>query len=542
MTMLSTMASSVWLASSLPSWRRFRCALQDPWKGQERILRRLLAENSRSAYGRAYNFGSVRNYADFKERVPLVKFDDLAPWIQRVAQGESSVLTSEPVTNLIPTSGSTAGRKLIPFTAGLQREFNAAIGPWMLDLARQHPAITSGTAYWSISPSLPPTNKEAFAVPIGFEDDSGYLGGIRRRLVEATFAVPSLMRHAPNIETSRYLTLLCLLRSRALALISVWHPSFLALLLDALPAWWEELADDVRTGGCSRGVNLREDLRRAMTSKPQPARAKELLALDPTQPEKLWPGLKLVSCWGDGQASLAWADLKRRLPNTAIQQKGLLASEAFISIPFQGLHPLAVTSHFYEFSDAADRIHLGHELKTGETYSVIVTTGGGLWRYRLGDIVEVSGFLGATPSLRFLGREGNVSDLCGEKLSEAFVTQAISRACLPISDSPRFALLAPEHNAQGRWCYTLFVEGEAFPQLADLLDRELCENPHYAICRNLGQLGPVRCFQVIEDGYATYANTRMKRGLKLGEIKPQFLSAEPNWTKVFRGHYATTPV
>lgn len=534
------MASGAWLASSLPSWMRFRRALEDPWQAQERILHRLLDRNSRGAYGRAYDFSSLRDYADFKEKVPLVNYDDLAPWIERAAQGEPSVLTSEPVSHLIPTSGSTGGRKLIPFTAELQREFNAAIGPWMLDLARQHPSIALGTAYWSISPSLPPAKKEASAVPVGFEDDSGYLGGIRRRLVEATFAVPSLMRHAPNIETSRYLTLLCLLRRRDLALISVWHPSFLTLLLDSLPVWWEELVEDVRTGRSARSVGLREDLQSAMRTRPEPGRAKELLALDPTQPEKLWPELKLVSCWGDGQASLALAELERRFPNTAIQPKGLLASEAFVSIPFQGRHPLAVTSHFYEFSDAKDRIHLGHELKRGETYSVIVTTGGGLWRYRLGDVVEVDGFLGAVPSLRFLGREGNVSDLCGEKLSETFVTRAIRQACAVLPHAPRFTLLAPEQE-DGRWGYTLFIEGPISPQLGGLVDRELCENPHYAICRKLEQLTVVRCFQVTGDGYEIYVDARMKKGLMLGDIKPQALSSDSGWSEVFRGDYEKMP-
>ena len=63
-----------------------------------------------------------------------------------------------------------------------------------------------------------------------------------------------------------------------------------------------------------------------------------------------------------------------------------------------------------------------------ESSAVIVTTGGGLWRYRLGDLVEVDGFVAATPSLRFIGRGASVSALCGEKLNETFVTRAIEAA------------------------------------------------------------------------------------------------------------------
>lgn len=109
-----------------------------------------------------------------------------------------------------------------------------------------------------------------------------------------------------------------------------------------------------------------------------------------------------------------------------------------------------------------------HELRTGESYTVIVTTGGGLWRYRLGDLVEVAGFFGAS-----------VSDLCGDKLAETFATRAIAAACASCAScacTPHFALLAPEHDPAGRWSDTLFAEGK----LPARLDAELRANPHCA--------------------------------------------------------------
>ena len=110
-----------------------------------------------------------------------------------------------------------------------------------------------------------------------------------------------------------------------------------------------------------------------------------------------------------------------------------------------------------------------HELRTGESYTVIVTTGGGLWRYRLGDLVEVDGFFGAS-----------VSDLCGEKLAETFATRAIAASCASCACTPHFALLAPEHDPAGRWSYTLFAEGKLPYELPARLDAELRANPHCA--------------------------------------------------------------
>ncbi len=528
------LANGVWLATSLRAWQRFRRALLRPAETQADILRRLLARDAASAYGRAHGFESIRSYEEFRERVPIVDHDDLAPWIARIVRGEKSVLTREPVTRLVPTSGSTGGRKLIPYTASFQRELNRAIGPWMADLCRQHPSVPLGPAYWSISPAMPASD-EPSAMPIGFDDDSAYLGGLQQRLAESTFAVPSALRLVADVETARYLTLLCLLRQPELRLVSVWHPSFFTLLLDALPARWEECVADVTNGSCQRAAQLPPEIRAAVDAPPHPRRAAELRRAGPADARALWPHLRLVSCWGDAQAALPFAELQRRLPGVALQSKGLLATEAFVSIPFREKHPLAVTSHFFEFAAARGDVLRAHELRSGESYTVIVTTSGGLWRYRLGDLVEVDGFVGATPSLRFLGRGASVSDLCGEKLTETFVTRAIAAACASCGCAPCFALLAPECAAEGGWCYTLFAEGDFSPELPARLEAELRTNPHYALCRDLGQLGPVT-YVAVTRGYHIFSTTCTAAGRRLGDIKPQALSPRTDW----KGRFAAS--
>ena len=537
MKLSATLANCAWLTANLPAWLRFRRALSCPAKTQQRILGNLLRKNAESAYGRAHGFGEICSYAQFRERVPIVDYEIIEPWIARIMRGEHGVLTCEPVTRLVPTSGTTAGRKLIPFTASLQNEINAAVAPWMVDMIRQHPSLPFGPAYWSISPSIPASTDEKSAVPVGFDDDSAYLGGIQQRLAEATFVVPAALRKVTDTECSRYLTLLCLLREPDLRLISVWHPSFLALLLDALPKWWDELLHEIEHGGCKRTAALPLKIRTSFTSTPQPHRADELRHANPANPQTLWSHLRVVSCWSDAQSALAAADLKRRLPGVIIQSKGLLATEAFVSIPFGGHHPIAVTSHFFEFADEGGDTFLAHDLRPGKNYSVIVTTSGGLWRYRLGDIVEVDGFVSATPSLRFLGRGASVSDICGEKLAETFVTRAIEAACAACVFTPRFAMLAPETDTDARSSYTLFIEGEPPFILTAHLEDQLRKNPHYALSRDLGQLGPLRCFQIAGNAYQTFCKTMVDEGRRLGEIKPQSLSIRTDW----RSHFAANP-
>jgi GH3 auxin-responsive promoter len=316
-----------------------------------------------------------------------------------------------------------------------------------------------------------------------------------------------------------------LLRCRELRLISIWHPSFLTLLFDALPSYWVELLSEI--------AGDRNDSRMSLAR-----RAKELREADPNQPGKLWPNLRVISCWGDGHAEIAVACLKRLFPGISVQRKGLLSTEAVVTIPFAGQQVLAVASHFFEFLDGEGRIHLAHDLQQGEEYEVIVTTGSGLYRYRLQDRVRVTGFLQNVPSLRFLGRTGNVSDRFGEKLSEAFVTCVIQELIANLPSPPRFALLAPDESQSGLR-YTLFLEGggEAHPEIVTRLDTLLRQNPHYALSRDLGQLQPPGLFLISACGYETFAARESSKGKRLGDIKPSSLSIETSWSQRFAGDY-----
>lgn len=513
MNLPAAFASRVWALASQPEAARFRRALRDPGPVQHQRLHKLVRRHAGTAFGRAHDFATIRSYATFAARVPIATYDDLAPWIERIRGGEHGVLTVDRVTRLVPTSGSTGARKLIPFTAALQREYNAAISPWMLDLFRSDPALLNGRAYWSITPPAVPTDPAPSAVPIGFAEDASYLGGVRQRLVAATLAVRSTVSHTADPATFRRATLLALLRCRDLRLISVWHPSFLVLLLDDLATNWTELV-------AAAGV-------------------RELRGVDPRNLRRVWPDLRLVSCWADGHAAVGARDLAARVPGIRVQPKGLLATEAFVTLPCRGAHPLAVTSHFFEFLDPGGNARLANELETGETYEVVVTTGGGLWRYRLGDRVRVEGFVDRTPSLRFVGRLGVVSDRRGEKLTEEFVTKVL-KELFRAGRAPVFGLLAPEEDETG--CgYILYLEHSGIvASLPHELEAALRANPGYACCRDLGQLQAARVFQIHERGYETFCARAVAQGRRWGDIKPAALALDTGWSACFRGDFMAT--
>lgn len=545
--LLTFMANTLWQASCLPAWLQFRWALGDVERVQRRILKNYLAANKDTEYGRRFDFASIRSVDAYQARVPITAYEDYAGYMKAISQGKTDVLTAAPVTMFEVSSGSTAPSKLIPYTAPLRDEFQRAIAAWITDLFRHLPRLKDGPAYWSITPLTEGRRATAGGIPIGFEEDSAYLGRWAKSLVDSVMAVPNAVKNTRDMETFRYITLLFLLRQPGLRLISVWHPTFLSLLLAPLSRWWDALVTDIAQGSLSPPGSLGPGLEEVILHylSPDPQRARELDRLGTDNYQALWPYLSLISCWLDGHAGSYADTLRTQFPDVSFQGKGLLATEAFVSLPWIGAGESvsAITSHFFEFlpvdpltfQPSSDRPRLAHQLEKGRHYSVIVTTGGGLYRYHLRDVVEVVAHHDLAPCLRFLGRGDVVSDWFGEKLNEHFVSHVFEDLFREHQMSPAFAMLAPEDGPEG-FRYTLYLElpspqvtRDDLYELAHDLDRKLSCNFHYDYCRRLGQLAEPTVLGTGQGAAAAYVEACQLQGQRLGDIKVPVLAGAANW-------------
>lgn len=427
------------------------------------------------------------------EDAPIVDHDALRPWLDRVEDGEPCVLTQSPVLMMERSGGSTGTSKLLPYTRALLAEFSAATGPWMRDLARTHPGVAKGRSYWSLSPVTHANERTRGGVPVGFEDDTDYFGPIERWALRRMLAVPPEIARIRDVDAWRRATAERLIEARDLSFISVWSPTFLDLLLD------------------------------------------EVERIEGAPARRLWPQLAAVSCWMDGPSAHFIPALRARLPGVAFQGKGLLASEGVVTLPWgEGAPILAVASHVYEFLDvdapATSPLH-PWELREGGRYSPLLTTGAGLLRYHLKDVVRCAGFVGATPRLRFEGRLDQVADVCGEKVSAGQAEAALERAWEKTGARPRFAMLAP--CLEPRPHYALFVEGVAhFEVAADVVDHALSAAHPYAHARRIGQLASVRVVPVT-DARRKVERHLVRRGQRLGSIKPAALDPRTDWEDAF---------
>ncbi len=479
------MLGALWWLSCLPEAARFQWAAGRARACQQGYLQKLWQRNQNCDYFRHHG---LKRWQDFRERLPLVEYADLQEWIERCARGQSNVLCSEPIRLFEPTSGTQAS-KLIPYTTSLKAEFQRGLGAWIADLYAGKPTLMSGRAYWSITPPAQRPQRSAGGIPIGFEDDAAYLTGWSQSLVRGMLAVPK----ATDLDE----TITQLLHCADLKLVSVWSPTFWLLLLERLKNNW---------GRWARMPSLSERMVGGFRT--------------------IWPQLRLLSCWADGPSVRFLPALRADFPDLFIQPKGLLATEAFVTFPMLGRRggALSLRSHFFEFLGIDGGLYLAHELVQGRSYEVVVSTGGGLYRYRLGDRVVVSSFYKDCPLLRFRGRSGIVSDHCGEKVG----IEAIE-LWLPPRPGPCF--VAFEEGG-----YVLYGEGDLHEAVRDG-EESLLDYYNYKVCRELGQLRPLRGYQLEENAWEAFYSRMESLGRRRGEVKPLALRLEEDWSRHLPGRW-----
>ncbi|UOP01639.1 GH3 family domain-containing protein [Kingella potus] len=431
---------------------------------------------------RRHGFARIRSYEDFARALPVSDYDALRTLIGRTAAGESGLLAAEEVVCFEETGGSTGGAKAVPYTAGLYAAFRRAVLPWLADLRRRRPQAFAGKLFFIVSPAARGRTHTAGGIPFGSGSDLDYFGsGAAAVLLPHTLFLPELLS-AQTAEEWQFHSARLLLGAADLAFVSVWSPTMLLLFLHTMQTRQDALLPQVAD------PRRRAVLARALSREIPDTRA-------------IWPQLDTISCWKSHTAAAPAAALQTWFPHVFIEGKGLLATEFVGSIPFwpsenrarsfsDGLRPLlAVDSHFYEFQ-GEEGIVPSWQTRAGADYRLLVTTQGGLYRYDTGDDVRVHALHGGVPEIGFIGRGTLTSDLCGEKLSEAFVRSAMETvsAGLPEQAFLQGVQADPPH-------YRLLSALPAVwqnPELAARLDDALGGNPQYAYARRTGQLAALR--------------------------------------------------
>ncbi|NET88340.1 MAG: GH3 auxin-responsive promoter family protein, partial [Kamptonema sp. SIO1D9] len=72
---------------------------------QEKFLLQLLQAHQNTEIGQKYQLRDIKTIAQFRERIPILPYDNYEPYIKRIANGEKNLLTPDPIVYLNMTSG-----------------------------------------------------------------------------------------------------------------------------------------------------------------------------------------------------------------------------------------------------------------------------------------------------------------------------------------------------------------------------------------------------------------------------------------------------
>lgn len=428
------------------AYRRFRAACADPLRSQAAQLRRILRQAEGTAAGRRYGFRALRGIADdarlvraYQDAVPVRTYAAMRADLDAVYAGDWRRLCPSPPIFFAMTAGSTGAFKFIPVTREFRRElwrgslaFQGAVEACLPEVRALKTQFLVGSAEGGRSPA---------GVPQGFV--SGFNYGHLPWIVRRRFVVPYWVFTLPDAEERAYAAGRILVSERRLGLLCAVTPLNLVNLRQALDRHAERLCGDVARGTLTvRGAPA---VPGGFHTRPDPALAEALRAAWQREGKLptalLFPALRVLVCWQGGNMSYYLDGLDEAFGLDRHFEFPISASEGVFAIPHRAGRAggaLAITSHFLEFlpeepaGAAAPRALRADELVAGAEYRLVVTNGGGCYRYDMEDVVRVTGFLGRTPVIEFVSKTDRRVSVANERLTELDVTVAMrdaGRAC-----------------------------------------------------------------------------------------------------------------
>ena len=429
--------------------------IYNPHEVQLDVLLRLVKRAARTEYGKEHHFKEIKTYRQFQEQVPVVSYEDLLPYINRLLEGEQNILWPGIIKWFAKSSGTTGTKsKLIPVSEDGLYNCHYQGGRDMLAL------------YINNYPDAKL-----------FSGKNLSIGGSQ----ESNF----------NTESR------------------IYKANISAIVMKNLPFW----AQFGRTPGLKVTMmnNWEEKVRKIaeitrhqnVTSLAGSPMWMLLLLQHMIKEQKIeyiqdiWPNLEVFF-----HGSVSFSPYRRLFENLDRDKRLHYleiynATEGFFALQDQPNDPslLLMLNYgiYYEFIPEKElmnenpRIIPLSEVELGKNYSMVITTNSGLWRYKIGDTVK---FTSINP-YRFLisGRSKHCINIFGEDLFAEHADKALSVASQETGAVLQNYTAAPFFYDQRKkgyheWLVEFVTPPADMEKFTDVLDRELGNlNDDYAAKR-----------------------------------------------------------
>ncbi len=420
--------------NSIASWilkkriHQIELFMKYPNEVQREILTDLIDFSKRTEIGIKNEFSTIKNYRDFKNRLPIINYDDLEPKINKCREGVNNILWPTPIKWFAKSSGTTNSKsKFIPVSLESLEDCHYKGGKDMLSL------------YFNNNPDSNLLSGKCLRLGGSqeiYQKGNTYFGDLSAIIID-NLPIWAQFSSTPSQKTS---------------LIPIWEKKIKGIIDESLnenvtslagvPSWMLVLLNKILKDTGKKNVL------------------------------EIWPEIEVYFHGG-----INFDPYKNQYgeilnSNNFKYYEIYNASEGFFAIQDTNnsneLLLMLDYGIFYEFipinsnkEDFESIIPLS-EVKIGIKYEIIITTNGGLWRYKIGDVVI---FTNLKPYRIILsGRTKNFINAFGEELMMNNAEKAISIATSKVNVNVIDYTVAPiymDKNIKGT--HEWFIEFEKPP-------------------------------------------------------------------------------
>ncbi|GLT84726.1 hypothetical protein SLE2022_029420 [Rubroshorea leprosula] len=439
---------------------------------QRETLKKILEENGCAEYLQKLGLNGRTDPDSFKACVPLVTHKDLEPYIKRVADGDNSlVLTGKPITTISLSSGTTQGKpKFVPWNDELMETTLQMYRTSYAFRNREFP-ISNGKAlqfYYSSKQSKTNGGLAAGTATTNVFRNARFKNAMRA--MQSQSCSPDEVIFGPDFYQSLYCHLLCgLIFWDEIQFVSSTFAHSIVYAFRTFEQEWEELCANIRDGDLTSRITV-PSIRNAMSKllKPNPELAElihnkcsglsvsDWYGLIP----ELFPNAKYIYGIMTGSMEPYLTKLRHYAADLPLLSADYGSSEGWIGANVNPKLPPELATYavlpqigYFEFIPL--RGNVGNlqqdkeestslyvepkpvgltEVKLNEEYEIVVTNVAGLYRYRLGDVVKVTGFHNSTPELKFVCRRNLMLTINIDKNTEKDLQLAVEAAAKLIAE------------------------------------------------------------------------------------------------------------
>ena len=427
--------------------------VQQPIKYQTEILKSNIKFSKNTLFGVQNNFKKITNYTDFKSLIPINNYENLKPYIKLAQKGEKNILWPKKVRWFAQSAGTTNNiSKFIPITEESLQFCHFKSGKDMLAI------------YLKNYPNSKIFNGKSLMVggSTNINTNQTYLSGDLSGIIIKNLPLWVQLKRATSLRTT---------------LLKNWEKKIQNIIKETVQKNITNIS-----GVPSWTIIIISTLLQKM----------EVKCL-----RNIWPNLELYMHGGvdfNNYKQIFNGFFRERTPNYLELYN---ASEGFFGIQNEpdknDLLLLVNQGIFYEFivmkngQEIDTQIIPLQEVKLNVIYSMVISTNGGLWRYKIGDTIK---FTSINPyKIKIVGRVQSFINAFGEEVNEDHVNETIVYVTQKTNSIIKEYIVAPFFFQDNSGCHEWIIEFEIPPKniniFKTLLDEKLQSiNSDYNAKRN----------------------------------------------------------